>query len=94
MGKACTYTLDGLLNIDNNRAERAIKPFVIGRKWCLAKLPRATPGVLYRYRNGKANDLNVFEYVVCLDDRPPISSNLPWHLRSVRWDCQTLRQTK
>ena len=26
------YTLDGQLNIDNNRAERAIKPFVIGRK--------------------------------------------------------------
>ena len=26
------YTLDGHLSIDNNRAERAIKPFVIGRK--------------------------------------------------------------
>ena len=26
------YLLDGVLDIDNNRAERAIKPFVIGRK--------------------------------------------------------------
>jgi transposase len=26
------YTLDGQLSIDNNRAERAINPFVIGRK--------------------------------------------------------------
>ena len=26
------YTLDGRLSIDNNRAERAIKPFVIGRR--------------------------------------------------------------
>ena len=26
------YTESGLLNIDNNRAERAVKPFVIGRK--------------------------------------------------------------
>lgn len=26
------YLLDGILDIDNNRAERAIKPFVIGRK--------------------------------------------------------------
>ncbi|WP_418620138.1 IS66 family transposase [Acinetobacter baumannii] len=26
------YLDDGRLNIDNNRAERAIKPFVIGRK--------------------------------------------------------------
>jgi transposase len=27
-----TYLSDGRINIDNNRAERAIKPFVIGRK--------------------------------------------------------------
>jgi transposase len=27
------YTLDGRLSIDNNRAERAIKPFVIGRNY-------------------------------------------------------------
>jgi len=26
------YALDGRLNIDNNRVERAIKPFVTGRK--------------------------------------------------------------
>ncbi|MFQ3311517.1 MAG: transposase, partial [Colwellia sp.] len=26
------YLEDGRLSIDNNRAERAIKPFVIGRK--------------------------------------------------------------
>jgi transposase len=30
--KLVRYTLDGHLTIDNNRAERAIKPFVIGRK--------------------------------------------------------------
>lgn len=35
---ALRYLEDGRLNIDNNRAERAIKPFVIGRKiGCLAK---------------------------------------------------------
>ncbi|MBF4218040.1 IS66 family transposase, partial [Vibrio anguillarum] len=43
LGEAISYTLnqwekliryidDGLLSIDNNRAERAVKPFVIGRK--------------------------------------------------------------
>jgi transposase len=43
LGKAITYSLnqwlklnryleDGRLNIDSNRADRAIKPFVIGRK--------------------------------------------------------------
>ncbi len=31
-GKLKRYTESGLLNIDNNRAERAVKPFVIGRK--------------------------------------------------------------
>ena len=30
--KLIRYVEDGELNIDNNRAERAIKPFVIGRK--------------------------------------------------------------
>jgi transposase len=30
--KLIRYIEDGNLNIDNNRAERAIKPFVIGRK--------------------------------------------------------------
>ena len=40
--------LDGLLNIDNNRAERAIKPFVIGRKiGCSAKLPQAQTPVRF-----------------------------------------------
>jgi len=30
--KLTVYLTDGRINIDNNRAERAIKPFVIGRK--------------------------------------------------------------
>jgi hypothetical protein len=35
--KLTVYLTDGRINIDNNRAERAIKPFVIGRKnWLFA----------------------------------------------------------
>jgi hypothetical protein len=35
--KLTVYLTDGQINIDNNRAERAIKPFVIGRKnWLFA----------------------------------------------------------
>lgn len=30
--KLMRYTEDGLLSINNNRAERAVKPFVMGRK--------------------------------------------------------------
>jgi transposase len=52
VGKAITYSLnqwekltaflkDGRLEIDNNRSERSIKPFVIGRKnWLFANTPR------------------------------------------------------
>jgi transposase len=36
--KLIRYIDDGILSIDNNRAERAIKPFVIGRKsWLFSK---------------------------------------------------------
>ena len=39
--KLTRYTEDGRLNIDNNRAERAIKPFVIGRKnWLFSNTAR------------------------------------------------------
>ena len=32
-GKFIRYAEDGRLNLDNNRSERAIKPFVIGRNY-------------------------------------------------------------
>ena len=62
------YTLDGQLNIDNNRAERAIKPFVIGRKnWLFSQTATGAnaSAILYSIiETAKANDLNVFEYVM------------------------------
>ena len=50
LGKAITYAInqfekfrryldDGRLSIDNNRAERAIKPFVIGRFYGCSQIP-------------------------------------------------------
>lgn len=39
------YLKDGRLEIDNNRAERSIKPFVIGRKnFLFANTPRGAQG--------------------------------------------------
>ena len=85
--KLARYTLDGLLNIDNNRAERAIKPFVIGRKnWLFSQTATGAnaSAVLYSIiETAKANDLNVFEYVMtCLDElskpEPIIEQLLPW----------------
>ena len=86
--KLARYTLDGLLNIDNNRAERAIKPFVIGRKnWLFSQTATGAnaSAILYSIiETAKANDLNVFEYVMsCLDEfskpAPNIEQLLPWH---------------
>ena len=81
------YTLDGLLSIDNNRAERGIKPFVIGRKnWLFSQTATGAnaSAVLYSIiETAKANDLNVFEYVMtCLDElsQPDVNieQRLPW----------------
>ena len=81
------YTLGGLLSIDNNRAERGIKPFVIGRKnWLFSQTATGAnaSAVLYSIiETAKANDLNVFEYVMtCLDElsQPDVNIEqlLPW----------------
>ena len=81
------YTLDGLLSIDNHRAERGIKPFVIGRKnWLFSQTATGAnaSAVLYSIiETAKANDLNEFEYVMtCLDElnQPDVDIEqlLPW----------------
>jgi transposase len=75
------------LSIDNNRAERGIKPFVIGRKnWLFSQTATGAnaSAVLYSIiETAKANDLNVFEYVmICLDElsQPDVNIEqlLPW----------------
>ena len=101
LGEAIHYTLrqwpkliryldDGQLSIDNNRAERAIKPFVIGRKnWLFSFTTRGAEGsaILYSLiETARANGLTPFDYVMhCLNElaKPQcnIDSLLPWHVR-------------
>jgi transposase len=61
------YLEDGRLEISNNRAERSIKPFVIGRKnWLFANTPRGAKAgaILYSIiETAKENDLNPYEYL-------------------------------
>ena len=98
LGKAITYTLnqwqklncytnDGNLNIDNNRAERAIKPFVIGRKnWLFANTANGAraSAILYSIiETAKANDLIPFDYLMFLLEQVSlpdydIEQCLPW----------------
>lgn len=99
LGKAIKYTLgqwpklvryidDGHLSIDNNRAERAIKSLVIGRKnWLFSDTPKGAnaSAVLYSViETAKANGLNIYSYLVhCMKElakpEPDIDSILPWN---------------
>jgi len=66
--KLIRYVEDGHLSIDNNRAERAIKSLVIGRKnWLFADTSSGADAsaVLYSIiETAKANGLVVYDYLV------------------------------
>jgi transposase len=69
------YLLDGRLELSNNRAERSIKPFVIGRKnWLFANTPRGAKAsaVIYSLiETAKERGLSPFEYLTFLFDTLP-----------------------
>jgi transposase len=82
---------DGRLEIDNNRAERSIKPFVIGRNaWMFANTPagaRASAIVYSIVETAKENGLDPFVYLthlfeqlpnIDLNDKAAIEKLLPW----------------
>ena len=69
------YLLDGRLEISNNRAERSIKPFVIGRKnWLFSNTPKGATAsaILYSImETAKESGLNPFEYFKYLFEELP-----------------------
>ncbi|WP_039944592.1 IS66 family transposase [Thermicanus aegyptius] len=85
------YLKDGRLEIDNNRSERSIKPFVIGRKnWLFSNTPRGAKASAIIYsiiETAKENNLNPYNYLTYLFERLPnidlkdkdmIDQLLPW----------------
>ena len=100
VGKAIAYSLGqwskleryiehGNLQIDNNRAERAIKPFVIGRKnWLFSNTANGAQAsaILYSLiETAKANGLIPFDYLHHLLEELPKKSQeieqlLPWNV--------------
>jgi transposase len=86
--KLVTFLEDGRLEIDNNSSERAIKPFVIGRKnWLFANTPDGADAsaVIYSIvETAKENGLNPTAYVEYLFEKLPsattseLDSLLPW----------------
>ena len=90
--KLTQFLADGRLEIDNNRAERSVKPFVIGRKnWLFANTPRGakTSAIIYSIvETAKENGLNPSAYLQYLFERLPeidptdagaVDSLLPWN---------------
>ena len=79
LGKAIDYALnqwnnfiryceDGRIDVDNNRSERAIKPFVIGRKaWLMSQTANGAQAsaILYSViETAKANGLKPYDYLM------------------------------
>jgi len=101
-GQAITYCLnqwpkltnilkDGRLELSNNRGERAIKPFVIGRKnFLFCNTPKGATSSAIAYsivETAKANGLSPFHYLKYLFEQLPninindadiLDSLLPW----------------
>ncbi len=82
---------DGRLEIDNNRSERSIKPFVIGRKnWIFANTPKGAKASAVTYsivETAKENGLNPYQYLMYIFEELPnvdasnenaIDQLLPW----------------
>ena len=102
LGKAITYCLnqwpylerillDGRLEISNNRAERGIKPFCVGRKnWMFSNTPKgatASAMIFSIVETAKANGLSPFHYLTYLLEQLPnmdladpstMDALLPW----------------
>ncbi len=61
------YISNGALDISNNRAERAVKPFVIGRKnwlFCNCSQGAEASSVIYSMiESAKMNGLKIYEYL-------------------------------
>lgn len=101
IGKAIQYSLNqwskligyiesGDTKIDNNRAERAIKPFVIGRKnWMFSNTASGAnaSAILYSLiETAKANGLTTFNYLMYLLEELPkqpedLGYLMPWNVK-------------
>ena len=84
------YLEDGRLELSNNRAERSIKPFVMGRKnWLFSESQtgaEASAIVYSMVEMAKAHNLNIYKYLKYLLEHRPnykmtdeqLSAVLPW----------------
>jgi hypothetical protein len=92
--KLVRFLEDGRIEIDNNRAERSIKPFVIGRKnFLFCNTPRgarASATIYSIIESAKENGLNPYAYLNYLFEKLPnlesrddetLDQLLPWNVK-------------
>ncbi|MBT7442519.1 MAG: IS66 family transposase [Methylococcales bacterium] len=90
--KLYRYIDDGRLNIDNNHAENAIRPYVIGRKnWLFSdsvKGAYAGANIYSIVETAKTNGLNPFDYMRHIVEKLPAAKSvedieclLPWAVK-------------
>ena len=104
--KLIVFMEDGRLELDNNRAERSIKPFVIGRKnWMFSNTPRGAQASAIVYsvvETAKENGLNPFIYLtylfetlpnVDIEDIDVLDQLLPWS-STLPENCHVIKNTK
>ncbi len=104
--KLVRFLLDGRLELDNNRGERSIKPFVLGRKnWLFSNTPKGAESSAIAYsivETAKENGLIPFYYIkylfeimpnTDLDDPDAVAALLPWS-KSLPEECYSCKPQK
>jgi transposase len=85
------YLEGGHLPIDNNRAENAIRPFVIGRKnWLFSDTPkgaRASAQIYSLIETAKANGQEPYAWLRHILERLPTASSVEDYEALLPWNC-------
>lgn len=85
------YVEEGYLPIDNNAAERAIRPFVIGRKnWLFSDTPKGATASAQLYslvETAKANGQEPYAWLRHALERLPMASSVEDYEALLPWNC-------
>ncbi|MBV6288869.1 IS66 family transposase [Pseudomonas aegrilactucae] len=85
------YTEAGFLPIDNNAAERAIKPFVIGRKaWLFSDTPKGATASAQIYslvETAKVNGQEPYTWLHHVLERLPLAQSVVDYEALLPWNC-------
>jgi len=89
--KLVRYTEAGFLPIDNNAAERAIRPFVIGRKnWLFSDTPKGATASAQLYslvETAKANGQEPYAWLRHALERLPLATSVEDYEALLPWNC-------